>query len=228
MVTNLGNGLWGYEREHVMKGGIAMPLRASFARLADGSICVYSPNTDDRAVMDAVAALGPVAHLVAPCTYHHLYVTPWAERFPNARVWAAPGLRTKRADIAWTDDLPRTGEYAFDSDLTAMAIAGAESLGETVMFHRPSGALLVADLVFHLLQPKGFVSNLAFTMMGVRNKLAQSRAWRMITKDRDAACESAKRVMALPFERLVPSHGPVVDEDAKGRLRTALRWMLRE
>jgi hypothetical protein len=116
---------------------------------------------------------------------------------------------------------------SLDADLVAIAIAGADSLAETVVIHRPSRSLVVADLMFHLLEPKGFVSNLAFAMMGVRNKLAQSRAWRMATKDRDAAQASVERLLAHDFDRLVPTHGDVIDTGAHARVTDALSWMAR-
>jgi hypothetical protein len=57
--------------------------------------------------------------------------------------------------------------------------------------------------------------------------LAQSRALRLVTRDREAARASLEQVLALDFTRLVMAHGEVVDVDAKARLRGALHYMLR-
>ena len=227
MLQSLDDGLWSLDDILRLPGGAKMPTRMTVARLGDSTLWVHSPNRADTETLEAVAALGTVAHVVAPSTLHHMFVAPWQKRFPDARCWATPGLRHKRPDIAWTDDLDNRADASWQGTIDAVAIDGAPSFAENAFFHRPSRSLLVADLLFDLVRPDGFMSNVVFSMMGVNGRLAQSRAWRMAVRDRAAAAHSAARVMEWDFARLVPCHGDVVETDAKDRVREALRWMLR-
>src|SRR3546814_19183841 len=74
--------------------GFRMPLptRMTIIRLADGGLWIHSPTTDDERVFAAVAALGPVRHLIAPNTIHYWWVPDWYRRFPDATVHLAPGV----------------------------------------------------------------------------------------------------------------------------------------
>src|SRR3546814_21103813 len=62
------------------------PKRMTIIRLADGGLWIHSPTTDDERVFAAVAALGPVRHLIAPNTIHYWWVPDWYRRFPDATV----------------------------------------------------------------------------------------------------------------------------------------------
>src|SRR3546814_9979119 len=74
--------------------GFRMPLptRMTIILLADGGLWIHSPTTDGERVFAAVAALGPVRHLIAPNTIHDWWVPDWYRRFPDATVHLAPGV----------------------------------------------------------------------------------------------------------------------------------------
>ena len=91
----------------------------------------------------------------------------------------------------------------------------------TIRFHRPSGSLLVTDLLFNILEPAGATAHVFYALVGVRRRLAQSRVWWFLRKDRAAYAASVDRVLALPFTRLVPCHGAVC-EDARDRVAAIL------
>src|SRR3546814_19403021 len=68
------------------------PTRMTIIRLADGGLWIHSPTTDDERVFAAVAALGPVRHLIAPNQIPDCRVPDWYRRFPDATVHLAPGV----------------------------------------------------------------------------------------------------------------------------------------
>lgn len=90
----------GYEPLHVLKPvsrdiwiadggwirlyGLPFPTRMTVVRLADGGLWVHSPIAELHGLGDAVAALGPVRHLVAPNWLHYAWVTAWQRRFSLA------------------------------------------------------------------------------------------------------------------------------------------------
>lgn len=99
-------------------------------------------------------------------------------------------------------------------------------MSEVVFRHRASASLIVTDVAFNIPRSNGWPSDLAFALMGVRGRVAQSRSWRWFIEDRAAAAASATRLLAWDFQRLVVAHGEVVTDDAPGKLRAALTRML--
>jgi hypothetical protein len=225
-LVTIGDGVWAVESAMVIPGGVTLPQRATIVRLPDGALLVHAPVRADERIFAAVEALGPVAHLVAPNRFHHLFLSAWLGRFPSARLAGAPGLRDKRADLRW-DDVLADGAPSAWGVVDVVGIAGAPKMNEHVLFHRPTGTLLVTDLVFNLRDVRGFMARFTFGVMGVSGQLAQSRAWRFVfTKDRRAAAASVERVLAWPIRRIVPAHGAIVDGgDAHAELERALAWM---
>lgn len=205
--------------------GMHLPTRMSVVPVAPGKLALISPIPIDDALAKAIEALGQVEWLIAPNLLHHLYLRAAVTRYPRARVLAPPGLAKKepalRIDATLEQELPP----ALARALQVVRIEGAPSVDEFVFFHRDSRTLVVTELVFNIVRPRGFVAHIVLFLVGCHGKLAQSRAWRMFVKNRAAARESVRRVMALPIRRLVVAHGDIVETDAAARLAHALRWL---
>jgi hypothetical protein len=185
-----------------------MPLNSIVLRLADRSLLLYSPIKLDDAQAAAINAEGTVKHIVAPNLYHHLYVAAAHERWPAAKLHAAPGLKDKRSDLKIEHDL---GVQPIDPSIDVEVVGGAPRINEAVVFHKPSGALLVADFMFNVTEPKNFMTKLALSMMGVGGKeLKQSRLWGFLGKDKTALRASIDRMLGWNIRTLVPVHGEAV------------------
>ena len=58
------------------------------------------------------------------------------------------------------------------------------------------------------------MTRVVLTVMGTSGgRLAQSRAWRFLARDRVALRAALDRVLALPVQRVLPCHGPVAEVD---------------
>jgi hypothetical protein len=206
--------------------GLRMPTRMTVLPFGDGALALVSPVPLDQQKLAELAALGDVRYLIAPNLLHSLYLQAAAERFPAARVLAPSRLREKQPGLR----IDATLESGLPDDLAQavelVAVAGAPALDEFLFFHRASRTLVATDLVFNMVAPEGWFTNLVLTLVGCRGKLAQSRAWRFAVRDRSAARASVERALALPFETLVVAHGEVVREQARVRLGEALSWLL--
>ena len=88
--------------------------------------------------------------------------------------------------------------------------------------------MILTDLLFQIRYPVNALTKAILWMAGVnKGKLAQSRLWRSITKDRAAAGRSVERMLAWDFDRVVLAHGDFVEgAGARERTREALWWML--
>ena len=218
-MQQLADGVWRVDGPPFpMPLGAKMPVSSTVLRLADGTLALYSPVALDDAQAAAIDAQGKVAHVVSPNLFHHAYIAPALARWPHATYRASPGLAAKRPD------LPAPQPVADLPGVQVVHVAGMPKFDEHVLFHAASETLVCGDLVFNLPRPPQFMSRVVFGLTGIAGgKPAQSRLWRMLTKDREANRRSIDEVLGLPFRRIVPAHGAVVDLDAAG-----LRALLRE
>jgi hypothetical protein len=129
--------VWVAHELFALPGGVRMRLNMTVLRLRDGSLLLHSPVVIDDPLAGALAAIGPVRHVVAPSSYHHLFVTACLDRYPRAALYLAPGLPAKRADlkpagILGADTPPWAGE------VDALVIEGTPKFREVAFFHRPA------------------------------------------------------------------------------------------
>lgn len=220
----LDRDLWCLDADLRVQAGFHLPVRMTVIRLADGGLWLHSPIAIDDATAAELDALGPVRHIVAPSLLHHLFAGAAHERWPAAQLHAPASLGVKRPALTIGRPLAEDGRWP---EITIMAIAGAPKIDEHVFLHRPSGTLIVTDLLFNVHEVPGLLSPLILRLVGAWKRLAQSRIWRSMVKDRAAASASAGRVMAQEFHRLVPAHGRILEgADTRERVGAALRWML--
>lgn len=214
--------------EHLMRfpGAVRLRARMTVVRLPGGELLLHSPIPIDDALAAALDGLGPVTHLVAPSLYHHVFVSRALRRYPRAQVIAAPGLARKRRDLPIAVELGAQPPPAWQGVVDHLVLGGAPRINEAVFFHRPSRTLIVTDLVFNVRDPDGWATSLLLRTMGTHGRLAQSRLWRWLARDRAALRRSLEAMMAWDFARVLPAHGAPVETDAHSAMNEAL-WGLR-
>jgi hypothetical protein len=100
------------------------------------------------------------------------------------------------------------------------------ALEETVLVHRPSGTLLVADLVHNVGRPAGLWTGTYTRAMGFYDRVAISRAIRFTAfRDRTFARASLDRIASSSFDRLVVGHGSPIPTDGRAALLSAYEWL---
>ena len=223
----LGEHIWHVPgRSLRMPGSVWMPSAATVIRLADRSLAVYSPADFDDETLAAIDRLGEVAHLIVPSRLHHLFAAAAIRRWPGARVHAAASVRDKQPALRIDRELGDPGalDPAFAGAIEVARVSGAPSIDEHVVFHRASGTLVCADLVFHIARPANLRTRMVLAMMGVGGgRLAQSRVWRLARRDRAAARASLTRILAWPIAQIAPCHGEPCAIDAAGLAARATR-----
>jgi hypothetical protein len=228
MPRSLAPDLWIVDRSLRLPGNVRLGVRTTLVRLASGSLWACSPVPLDDALADEIAALGPVSVLVAPNCFHHRFVADWLARWPDARAFAAPGLRAKRPDVAWVAELGVEAPADWAGQIDQVPIAGAPKIGEVCFFHRASATLIVTDLVFNVQHIETWGTGLVMRLVGTHRRLAQSRSWRWaFMQDRAAAAASMRRVLEWDFRRVVMAHGDVLEDGAREAMEHALQWTAR-
>ena len=225
-LRQVSSDLWVVDHLQKIGIGFVMPASMTVVRLGDGGLWLYSPGPIDDETAAELESLGPVEYLVAPNRYHHLYLPAAAERFPDADILGVPGVETKRKDVEFTATLGVGTPWG--GELQPIPIDGMPAFNEVAFCHRPSGSLLVADLLFNLQQPLGLIPSMYCRLTGVHRRVAMSRMFRFAIRDRAACAASCLRLLQCPFDRLVPCHGDVVEEGAKQQVEQALAWIFKD
>jgi hypothetical protein len=222
-LTPFAEGLWTQARP-LRFLGVETGTRMSVVRLADGALFVHSPVALDAGTRGAVDALGPVKAVVAPSLFHHLYVAEWIETYPEAVFCACPGLARKRPDLGFGRELGDEPEEEWRGELEQVFFAARSLENEVVFFHRASRTLLCVDLLFNLATHPSLLTRLAARLIGNREPGA-TRLERLITRDRAGAREQVDRMLAWDIDRIVLSHGDLIERDGREVLRRAYAWL---
>ncbi|MCA9538763.1 MAG: DUF4336 domain-containing protein [Myxococcales bacterium] len=221
MLEALGEGLWTAWFPLKLLGTV-FGTRMTVARLPDGSLWVHSPIRCDDALRAEIDALGPVKHLVAPNMFHHLFLPKAKSHWPDAKVWLAPGLDQKRADITFDALLPTEAPEDWQGAIDVARLEGMPKVNETVFLHRPSRTLVVTDVVFNFVEPVSFGLGLLLMMTGAKGKLTTSRLYRGSIKDRAAYDRSMQKVLGWDFDNISVCHGALVRGDGRRRFEAAI------
>ncbi|MCB9676727.1 MAG: hypothetical protein H6737_16540 [Alphaproteobacteria bacterium] len=217
-------GVW-ISTEPVSVVGTALSVNMTVLRLAGDALLLYSPVPLTPERKAAVDALGRVAHLYAPNTFHHLWLGDWSAAYPEARVHAPAALAGKRPDLRLdrAHDLGR--DPAFAGFVDEHHIDGFR-MEETVLYYRPARALVVADLVQNLGRPPGVWTRIYLTLAGFWDQVALSRVLRWTAfSDRYATRRSLDAVLAHELDVLVVGHGEPVTENPREALAAAYAWL---
>jgi hypothetical protein len=205
--------------------GLEIGARMTIVRLPDDRLLLHSPTSAAPDLVREVAALGPVAYIVAPNRLHHLFAGEWQQACPDASLYVAPGLETKRADLTIAGVLRDEPEPGWKDSLDQVLLAGFPLANEVVFFHRPSTTLIATDLAFNYGSSSPPLTRLAFRLAGTYGRLSPTLLERIMVRDRAAFRESLERILEWPFERVVIAHGEVSETGGREELVRGYSWL---
>ncbi len=227
MLHCFGPHIWISDGPEAVVAGFRYPTRMAVIGLHDGSLLIWSPVALSAALRVAVDALGPVAHIVAPNSLHHLHLGDWQAAYPAAQLYAAPGLAAKRRDIAFAAELGDTAPPDWADALDQVAVRGNRITTEMVFFHRASATLLFTDLLQQF--PRGWFSGWRALVAQLDGMTADAprvpRKFRLSFTDRRAARAAVRRILTWPAERLIAAHAPPVTSGAQPLVARAFAWL---
>jgi hypothetical protein len=213
--------------------GLPFPTRMTVVRLSNGAIWVHSPIQPDPGLLKAVAALGPVRHLVAPNWIHYAFFPPWQAAMIDSVGWAAPGVQDRaraygvpaRFDRDLGDDAPP--EWAADID--QRLVRGSSIHHEVVFFHRASRTLILTDLIENF-EPKNVPCCFRplVALAGTQDpdgKAPLDMRW-SFRGGRATLRATVEELISWAPERVIVAHGRWYERDGVAELRRAFRWVL--
>ena len=222
MLASLHADLWVVHHPNRFLG-MQFGARMTVIRLPDGSLLLHSPVPISDALAAEIDQLGAVRYLVAPNLFHHMFVADAAARWPEAMLYAPAGLSDKRRDLTIHHTL---GTDSLPDGILGCSLAGMEPLSETVLFHAPSATLVCCDLLLNITQPQGLWTKLYLTLNGINGRPGVSKVLaKTAFKDQRALRSSIDEILEWPFERLIVSHGEILETDGAPILRESFQWM---
>lgn len=223
-LTKLDEDLWVARRPlKLIVGDVG--ARMTVIRLPDGALLVHSPVALDADTRTALDALGPVRWVLGPCMVHHFHLAGFAAAYPSAALLAAPGLPRKRRDLTFTHVLTDDLELSFGGAIAHHVFAGAPILNEVVLLHRPSRTLVLTDLAFNLPPGARNEARLFHRIVGATGRFGPHRLVRLGIRDRAAAARSLEHVLGWDFDRVIVSHGEVLETGGRSALRDAFAFL---
>lgn len=206
----IAEGLWcvnGHFRSLAFRASVRMSVVAG-----DGGLVLYSPVALDDGDLRAIVAQGPVAAIVAPNLYHHLFLRAAAAAFPQARVFVPEGLEARIGPVAHAETITRAAPPALPRGIDHFVFE-RHMVRETVLFHRASRTLVTSDLLYNY-QPEHNPGEKAFfRLIGCYGAPGVAFYHRFAIRDRPAVRELIAQVHAWAPRRIVMSHGRIVEDE---------------
>jgi len=209
-----------------LPGGLELGTRSCIVRLSGGGAVVHTPGPLDDEVRRAIDGFGPVRALVAPNLLHHFFLAESIAAYPQARVFATPGLREKLGDVRVDEVLADKPPELWAADLEQTLVGGAPSLSEFVFFHRASRTLLTLDLCFNVRSSASWMTRLFMRVNGAYGRFGPSRIFRFaVTKDRRPLRASLDRILSWDFDRVTVAHGEILETGGRAAVRSGFAWV---
>ena len=227
MLEAFGPSLYSAEGPTVPFYGFPYPTRMAVARLADGSVWVWSPVALTDELFNSVQAVGPVRHIVSPNKIHHLFLAEWAERWPEARVYAPPGLAKRRPALRFDAELGDEPDPAWSVDIDQVIFRGSLAMEEVAFFHRASRTAIICDLIQR--HPEATMTGWKGSLMRLDSLVGEHgstpREWRASFLRRGKARAAREKVLSWKAERLLIAHGDCAETGATEIIDRALNWI---
>jgi hypothetical protein len=197
-------------------------------RLPGEGLFLHSPVPLDAATRAALDALGPVRWVVGPNRVHHFYLGDYARAYPAAELWGAPDLAEKRRDLRFSGVLGEASPAAWQTDLRQHLFAGAPGLSEVVFLHVPSRTLVLTDLAFNVTATGRNRARLFHRVVGATGRFGPHRLLRFaFLRDHPAARRSLEAILAWDFDRIIVSHGEILESGGRAALEEAFAFLRR-
>jgi len=227
MLEEFGPSLHSVDGPTVSFYGFPYPTRMAVARLSDGSTWIWSPVALTDELATAVEAIGPVRNIVSPNKIHHLFLGEWADRWPDARIHASPGLARRKSALRFHAELGDDPDPDWAADIDQVIFHGSFAMEEVVFFHRASRTAIICDLVQR--HPADAMSGWKGRLMRLDSLVGEHgstpREWRASFFRRGPARAARQKLLSWQPSQLLIAHGDCAKTGATEIIEKALSWI---
>jgi hypothetical protein len=190
-------------------------------RLHSGELVIHSTGPFTPEDVAAIQRLGNPGWLLEAMIWHDTFARQGRQAFPNIPFLAPEGFSEL---VGFPTEPLVPVPAAWGNELEVLRLEGIPRFQEHVVFHRPSGTLIVADVLFNFgPETSPWTRFLALCAVGSKHHPGMSRPFRMLIKDKAAFQRSMETLMRWEFDRIVVGHRDIVESDGKRQLSGALK-----
>ena len=128
--------------------GVDFNSRMTVVRLANGNLFIHSPCEIDEITKSLIERIGNVEFIVAPGSYHYLYIESAQKAFPDAETFICPGIERKKPEIEFDWLLSDRPDERWENDFDQVLVRGNKIIWEVAFYHKSTRTLI---LVFGLM-----------------------------------------------------------------------------
>lgn len=201
--------------------------RMTILKAANGSLVVHSAMALPEPYLAEINLFGAVEAIVIPNSFHDSEAPWFAQRFPQAQVFAPKSCLKKAMKscrreriFALETDWATT---PWVNDVIVIPIPGLRWLSESFLFHKASRTLVVCDLAFNMrLDAFKGIERAFMRWNRVGQGFGPSRlASSVFTRDPETAKAAFESILQYDFDRVVVSHGQIIETGGKAAFQAA-------
>jgi len=226
-LSKLGDGIWTLDGNPISFFTFPYEIRSTIIDLGNGELLVHSPVQLSKAGL-LKELPGQVKYIVSPNKLHSLFLGDWQRAFPEAKLYAPPGLKAKLPNVPFCKELTDNPEPEWQEVLKQKIVRGSWFMSEVVFFHRTSGSLILGDLIENHNPVKlGWLYRAIASAVGIlAPKGTTASIYRWTFFGRDKARQDLQEIISWEPKRVIVNHGPIVENGAQEFLRNAFEWAL--
>ncbi len=198
----------------------AFRRRMTVVRLSDNSLVIHSAVQMNSGDLDALDKLGTVTTIVVPNIFHDSEALFYAARYPKAKVFVPKKILYKCSESMTVAGILEK-DWPHQSELPIVNFA-KNFAAESAFIHLESRTLILTDMAMNL-SSADFKNSIEKTVFGKWNGILDFFGPSRITKyvvarDRESLKQAFAAINAFDFDRVIVSHGSIVETNGKQRL----------
>jgi hypothetical protein len=212
-------------------GGMDLFGRTTIIRLDNGDLIVHDPCVIDESTKRQIDKIGIVKYIIAPGTYHHLFVTEFQKKYPNAETFLCPGLERKRPDIKFEWILGNKPDPRWEDAIDQVLVQGTRHIWEVAFFHKPSKTLILVDLLENIGDDYSHKAGLLLQfwwklIFRMWNNPKAAPEYQMGWGNKEIVKIALNKILSWDARRVIIAHGENIEEHVSETLASAWKRVL--
>jgi hypothetical protein len=207
--------------------GMSLKRVMTVVRLRDGRLVIHNGIALEPAAQQAIEAWGTPAFLLVPNGAHRLDAPAYKRRYPQLKVFAPKGARTKVEEVIAVDGSYE--DFPADEHVRLQTLHGVKDQEGALLVRSSDGLTVVLnDAVFNMDRKRDPLGWFFTTLLGSAPGPRVSRLAKLLfVADKRALRADLERFAALPeLTRLIVAHEKVASgPDASSALRQAATYL---
>ena len=205
--------------------------RTTIIRLENGDLIVHDPCKIDDSTKEEIDELGKVKYIIAPGSYHYLFVTDFQKKYPDAETSLCPGLERKRPDIKFDWILGNKPDHRWEDAIEQVLVQGTKIIWEVAFYHKPSKTLILVDLLENIGDDYQHEAGLLLqfwwkAILRMWNNPKPAPEYQMGWGNKKIVKIALEKILSWDARRVIIAHGVNIEEQVNETLAKAWKRIL--